>query len=109
MIYYNKIKYIYYIMNLDNKFGICCKCPAIMDESRLFTNYVPHKSYNRQFMNELNVVNNNDYRHTLQYNLQLNSNDINKQCLRSKNFNIDGSKINTFFDIQFKKLMCTSD
>ena len=96
-------------MNLDNKFGVCCNCPAIMDESRLFTNYVPHKSYNRQFMNNLNVINNNDYRRILQYNLHPNNKDMSMQCIKSINFNIDGSKINAFFDMQFKKLMCTSE
>lgn len=27
-------------MNSDNKFGECCKCPARMSDSRLFTNYL---------------------------------------------------------------------
>ena len=27
-----------YIMNSDNKFGECCKCPAKMNDSRIFTN-----------------------------------------------------------------------
>ena len=96
-------------MNLDNKFGVCCNCPAIMDDSRLFTNYVPHKSYNRQFMNELEVLNNNDYRNILQNKLQIYNKNMNMQCTNSNNFNIDGSIINTYFDIQFKKLMCSSE
>ena len=27
-------------MNSDNKFGECCKCPAKMNDSRIFTNYL---------------------------------------------------------------------
>ena len=95
-------------MNLDNKFGICCNCPAVMNDSRLFTNYIPHRTYNQQFMNQLQIVNNNEYRYILQHQLQVND-DHNKKCINSNNFNIDGSLINTFFDLQFKKLMCNTE
>lgn len=55
-------------MELNNKYGTCCKCPAIMDDSRLFTSYMPHKDYNNKLMAKFNVTNNNDYKTYLQTN-----------------------------------------
>ncbi len=52
-------------MNLNNKFGECCKCPALND-GRMFTSYVPRKDYNNYLMHQLNVNDNNEYRVTMQ-------------------------------------------
>ena len=96
-------------MELDNKFGICCKCPAIMHDSRLFTNYMPHKMYNLEFMQHLQVTNNNEYRNILQNKLQVNDETLNKMCNKNNKFNIDGSIIDLFFNSRFKNQMCNSE
>jgi hypothetical protein len=37
------------INNLNNKFGKCCNCPALMSDSgRMFTNYVSSRIYNHE-------------------------------------------------------------
>lgn len=53
-------------MELNNKFGACCKCPALMADARLFTSYLPRKDLNNNMMTELNAKNSNQYRDILQ-------------------------------------------
>jgi hypothetical protein len=54
-------------MNLNNKFGECCSCPALYDH-RILTSYVPRRDYNASVMKEMNVTNGIDYRVALQQN-----------------------------------------
>jgi hypothetical protein len=53
-------------MELNNKFGSCCNCPALMSDGRLFTSYISRKDYNQQLMKELNVTNSIEYKDALQ-------------------------------------------
>jgi len=55
-------------MNIDNKFGECCKCPALMQDGRIYTSYAPRRDYNASLMKEFKVSNSNEYRHFLQNN-----------------------------------------
>jgi hypothetical protein len=55
-------------MESNNKFGKCSKCPAFMDDSRLFTNYLPNSKLNT-YVTKINNINDNDqYRIFLQKN-----------------------------------------
>jgi hypothetical protein len=63
-------------MELNNKFGNCCNCPALMSDGRLFTSYVPHKEYNSRLMKELGVSNSIEYKTVLQNNGETINKDI---------------------------------
>lgn len=55
-------------MESNNKFGKCSRCPAFMDDSRLFTNYLPNSKLNT-YVTKINNINDNDqYRIFLQKN-----------------------------------------
>lgn len=53
-------------MNSNNKFGKCCKCPALMDDTRLFTNYLNNTKFNLYVKNVNNITDENLYRQFLQ-------------------------------------------
>ena len=55
-------------MESNNKFGRCSKCPAFMDDSRLFTNYLPNSKLNTYITKINNITNNDEYRIFLQKN-----------------------------------------
>ena len=55
-------------MESNNKFGKCSKCPAFMDDSRLFTNYLPNSKLNTYVTKINNITNNDQYRIFLQKN-----------------------------------------
>ena len=55
-------------MENNNKFGKCCKCPAFMEDSRLFTNYLPNSKLNTYVSKINNLTNNDQYRIFLQKN-----------------------------------------
>ncbi len=55
-------------MNSDNKFGECCKCPALMDDSRLFTNYLLNSKLNSYVKKVNGITDDNMYRLFLQKN-----------------------------------------
>ena len=55
-------------MESNNKFGKCSKCPAFMDDSRLFTNYLPNSKLNTYITKINNITNNDEYRVFLQKN-----------------------------------------
>ena len=57
-------------MDSNNKFGTCCKCPALMQDGRIYTSYAPRRDYNASLMKELKVNNSNDYRSIMQENGQ---------------------------------------
>jgi hypothetical protein len=99
-------------MQLNNKFGECCHCPAFMNDSRLFTDYMPHKLSNEIMMKKLKLFNSNDYREFLQNNTNYilhriykleqqnmcQSNDINK-------FYINGDHINNYFNNKLNNII----
>jgi len=53
-------------MNLDNKFGECCKCPAKIQDGRIYTSYVPRRDYNTNIMKEVKASDSHQYRSILQ-------------------------------------------
>lgn len=53
-------------MNSDNRFGVCCKCPARMADGRIFTNWLPRKRLNEFLRLGNNLDSAHDYRHFLQ-------------------------------------------
>jgi len=55
-------------MESNNKFGRCSKCPAFMDDSRLFTNYLPNSKLNTYVTKINNITDNDQYRIFLQKN-----------------------------------------
>ena len=84
---------------LNNKFGQCCGCPALMsDKGRIFTNYVSSRIYNDDNSKQLKVSDAHSYREKLQTDKKIRSNDVNKyETIRCKSdsknkFYIDSSK-----------------
>ena len=55
-------------MESNNKFGKCSKCPALMNDSRLLTNYLPNSKLNTYVSKINNLTNNDQYRIFLQKN-----------------------------------------
>lgn len=86
-------------LNLNNKFGQCCGCPALMsDKGRLFTNYMSSRLYNDINSKQLKVPDSHSYREKLQNDSSLRQNEILKfETVRCKSdgknkFYIDSSK-----------------
>jgi hypothetical protein len=52
-------------LNLNNKFGECCRCPALTNRDILFTNYLSSKIFESNVQNNL-AMNSHGYRHFLQ-------------------------------------------
>lgn len=79
-------------MNSNNKFGKCCNCPAIMSDSRLFTNWETSKTYNYKLALKLKTDTNTKYKQALVSNPQFISNEflINK-CNENDEFYQDTS------------------
>ena len=79
-------------LNLNNKYGECCNCPALMsDHGRMFTNYISSRLYNDIFSKSLKSSDSHSYREKLQNNSQiLSSNEIVKyEQVRCKSNNIN--------------------
>lgn len=55
-------------MNSDNQYGECCKCPAKMNDDRLFNNYLLNSQLNKYIKNVNGLTNENEYRLFLQKN-----------------------------------------
>jgi len=76
----------YNIMNSDNKFGECCKCPAKMNDSRIFTNYLLSSKLESYVKQVNGITDDNEYRVFLQKNASTIINNertflsINKKC-----------------------------
>ena len=88
-------------LNLSNKFGKCCNCPAIGNGQYLFTNNVSSRIYNDQMGKILKVGDSHAYRTVLQNNAKkFMNNEILKfeltRCKDSKDykFYIDSSNYN---------------
>jgi len=79
-------------MNLNNIYGVCCNCPAMLDDQgRLFTNYKISRDINVDIMKANNINNAHEYRMYLQNNAnKLMNNEINRlENSRCKNNNND--------------------
>jgi hypothetical protein len=93
-------------MNCDNKFGICCKCPAISNIPRELTIWKSSRVYNYEMMKKNRINNANDYRALLQSNavniIENTYNDFenNFKCVNNDPnvFYIDSSKFNQYYD-----------
>lgn len=72
-------------MNSNNKFGQCCDCPAIMSDSRLFTNWETSKTFNYKLAHKLNVDTNTKYKKLLVSNPEYVTNDFYKDSIKCKN------------------------
>jgi len=100
-------------MNLNNKFGECCKCPALMEDGRYLSSYIPHKTYNEILMFNLGVKDTHQYRNVLQKNGELLINNIQKEtqtnyvCLNHENklFYERIDDINGVFDREYNKVL----
>ena len=57
-------------MDQGNKFGECCKCPALMNDGRIFTNYMLNSKFNSTVKELNNIKTQNEYRHFLQQNAE---------------------------------------
>ena len=88
-------------MDQNNKFGVCCKCPALND-GRFLTNYVPRRDYNYTVMNQVNASNSNEYRAILQEQGENLLNVIEKTL--NDNFVCKNTDNNIFYkDINYNK------
>ena len=93
-------------MNSDNKFGQCCGCPALMNQSRDLTLWTSSRIYNNNMMKKMGTANSNDFRTALQTNTEsilkktLDDYDSNNRCKNSANnlFYIDSSNFNNLYD-----------
>lgn len=86
-------------LSLNNKFGQCCGCPALMsDKGRLFTNYMSSRIFNDINSKQLKVPDAHSYREKLQNDSSIRQNEISKfESVRCKSdsknkFYIDSSK-----------------
>jgi len=96
-------------MNLNNKFGECCKCPVKIADGRLYSTYVPRRDYNATIMKELKVTNSNEYRTILQDQGQVildavqQNLDTNYKCTdNGTNLFYQSTDIHKFFNDQLK-------
>ena len=80
--------------NLNNKFGECCGCPALMNDDRLFNNYVSSRIQNDQIRKSLNLPDSHSYRKTLQNNGQ---DFINNDVKRIENVRCKSNSKNKFY------------
>ena len=80
-------------MNSNNKFGKCCKCPALMSDSRLFTNWETSKTYNYKLGKKLNTESNTEYKNKLLTNpdYEIKDNNDSIKCYKNKSFNEDST------------------
>jgi hypothetical protein len=92
--------------NLNNKFGVCCGCPPLMSDRRLFTNYVSSRTFNDESRKAMKLGDSHAYRGKLQSDASIiASNEIakaNKQICKSDgktNFYIDTSKYSFNVDL----------
>lgn len=92
-------------MNLNNKYGNCCGCPALND-AREFTNYKSSSVHNSELMKKMGKTNSNDYRESLQINGEsiikntYDSFETNYKCKNngSNVFYLDSSNFNNLYE-----------
>lgn len=52
-------------MNLNNMYGECCKCPALMADGRLFTIWEPRQQFHQKLTKKLKTSNDHETRQYL--------------------------------------------
>jgi len=80
--------------NLNNKFGECCDCPALMNGDRLFNNYVSSRIQNDQIRKSLKLPDSHSYRKILQNDAQ---DFINNDIKRMENIRCKSNSKNKFY------------
>lgn len=89
--------------NLNNKFGDCCSCQALVNDDRIFNNYVSSRITHDQMRKSLNLLDSHTHRQILQNtgkmfvdkeirrieNLRCKTNDKNKFYIDSSKYNFD--------------------
>ncbi len=93
-------------LNLNNKFGECCGCPPLSDNSIIFTNYVSSRIHNDVNSKLMGALDSHSYRSKLQKNAsKLIENNINAfeniRCtsdIKNK-FYIDSSNYNFNYNL----------
>jgi hypothetical protein len=102
--------------NLNNKFGECCGCPALVNDDRLFNNYVSSRLRNDQIRKSLNITDSHTYRSILQTasqnfigddikrieNSRCKSNDKNKFYIDSSKYNFDKPLTNGYWGLSIE-------
>ena len=83
-------------MNINNKFGECCNCPALMQDGRNYASHVPRRDHNASLMKEFKVNNSNDYRSFLQNNGKSIINSVHKSLI--DNYRCISNDTNKFYD-----------
>lgn len=87
---------------MDNKFGTCCGCPAIMNDSRNFTVWQPHHSYYLKLKEASKAENELMLRKTIieQPDIVVNLNNelTNNLTCNKENLNIDSSDYHNMFN-----------
>lgn len=95
-------------MNVNNKYGQCCGCPAFMNDSRIFTIWEPNKLYHYKLSQYYNVSNDNALRYNLtnkpesldKYNNAILSTTLCKND-NVLSFNNDGNTFHEIFNDMF--------
>jgi hypothetical protein len=93
-------------MNCDNKFAFCCKCPAMINKPREFTQWTTGNLRDINMMKQKGITNAYDYKSILQTNAEniikttMNSFDDNYKCKNSDNnlFYLDSSNYNNLYN-----------
>lgn len=95
-------------MDLNNKFGQCCKCPGLMNYNRDLTQWESSKIYEIELMNRLKLNNIVDYKINLQDNTEKILNNTiteynnNYRCQHGNNIYLDSSDFHKKFDNYFQ-------
>jgi hypothetical protein len=91
------------INNLNNKFGECCGCPALINVSTYITNYMPSRLQYENDKKKAGIIDSNEYRLYLQTNstkiMEFNTNVYEKSRCKSNSknkFYIDSSTYNPY-------------
>jgi hypothetical protein len=93
-------------MNSNNKFGTCCKCPAMTNKTRELTVWSNPHLHDNDMMKKMGITNTHDYRASLQSNGEniikntYNDFETNYKCTNtgSNIFYIDSSKYNQYYE-----------
>jgi hypothetical protein len=102
--------------NLNNKFGECCGCPGLMNDDRLFNNYVSSRIQNDQIRKSLNLPDSHSYRSILQNagqkfldedikrieKIRCKSNTKNKFYIDSSKYNFDKPLIDGYWGLSIE-------
>jgi hypothetical protein len=81
-------------INLNNKFGKCCGCPGLVNDDRMFNNYISSRLRNDQIRKSLRIPTSHSYRSILQIDGQK---FINGEIENIDNYKCKSDKKNKFY------------